>query len=459
MPIDSEPDENPLLGSEMTPPSTVPKSWIKSRVFKSFGMVLLLELGFLALSLLAGAVPNSAITSHLQSAIKGGEWSAIDYSKGTQGDQLDHYTECIALSIGLGRSGHPGLVGRAIADPQLGPCDIAVPALRAWQGKSAAYQDYFRYWNGYTVLTRPILAIAGVRALRIVSAILLWLSVITYFYILVRRVNWLTALALAVPLFATVDFWDLPGSIPHALSMGTAFGGAALIVAKTTPGVGKPRALPMGVDPSWLMWPVLAGCLYGFVDLMTNPPLAWMLSAFSCGLVVLSRANSFDAFKASAASALTWMVGYGGTWAFKWLIDIIAFGWKAFDTQVIHEITYRAGGAASPMQVARINLYFWVGPFHHRSLIAAILIGTALMIMVWRSKLSGALLAIAVGWPAVLTFLWFSIVKEQSFIQAFFAYRSLGMSLAVIVCALVAGGSISSTTNRVPTKSLMEPGH
>ena len=425
---------------------------------------LVIQIGFLAASFLAAAIPNTGIVSHLRSAVKEGELSPLDYSKGSMGDQVDHYTECIALTIGIGNTGYRGFVRNALADPELGPCDTAIARLSAGRApnratgihrasphpvsgdfRGPAFQDYFRYWHGYAIVTRPMLALFGVAATRALAALALVASAAWMVMAAGRRLGWWVPVALTVPFVATVDVWDLPGSIPHALSMAVALAGGALVVARTS-----------GDALSWVRWSLVAGCLYGFVDLMTNPPLAWALTAWSVAAVCMHRAEPPRRVAAAGVVATAaWMAGYGGSWAAKWLLDIIVFGWKAFRTQVVHEIAYRAGGSATVRDVMALNLRFWTGPFGHRSMVVGVVLVASVGVLATevirrgtgmprrRGTETTQVLAgfVALAWPAGLTFAWFALVREQSYIQAFFTYRSLGMSLAIVVASALMLGT------------------
>lgn len=241
---------------------------------------------------------------------------------------------------------------------------------------------------------------------------------------LTRRAGWWVALALAAPLLLTVDFWDVPGSIPHGVSMAVAVGGSLLALSRAR-----------SDDPwSWAAWPLVAGCAYNFVDLMTNPPLAWCLCTFVVGVAVFVETSSARrTLLASGVAASAWIAGYAGTWAVLVIVDILAFGWHVTDTFVLNEIAFRGGGSASSWQVIRYVWQVWSGQVDYRSFEVATVLVAVVAILVARRRFSafGAL-----AWPALLVFLWFSIVREQSFHHAFFTYRSLGMALAVIAAGV-----------------------
>src|SRR5579863_1592587 len=93
-----------------------------------------LQLGFFATSVASAAIPNGPIISHLQAAIRSGEWSEAGNLRGSMGDIIDRFSECIALTMDIGRSGYhrSSFLVNAVADRELGPCSVTVPKLEHW---------------------------------------------------------------------------------------------------------------------------------------------------------------------------------------------------------------------------------------------------------------------------------------------------------------------------------------
>jgi hypothetical protein len=408
---------------------------------------LVLQIGFFGTTLGSDKIPNRPIVSHLKAAIKSGEWSSVNYSQGSMGDVIDHLSECDALTIDIGRNTYHGFLASALADAPIGGCDTAVPILEKWKSPSLHLDrgNYIRYWHGYTIVTRPVLAVFGVKELRILVAVTLVALFVALLAVMIRRAGWWVALALGASFLLTVDFWDLPGSITHGLSMAVAFGGAALVLSRTKSN-----------DPwTWCTWPLVAGCVFCFFDTIINPPLAWSLCAFVVGLAVFVESSSpIRTVLASVVAAFSWFAGYGGTWSVKWIIDIFVFGWHAFRTDIVNSIGFRAGGGAAPWQVVRHVMQYWTGqaelqggggqagPVHPRFLVVFLVLVVVFGALYARTIVSRRVLhgfgsAAALGWPALLVFVWFSIVREHSYHHAWFTYRSLAMSVAVVAAGVV----------------------
>jgi hypothetical protein len=129
------------------------------------GVVLIaLQAVFLTLLVLAQAVPDDPIVAHLVEAVEDGTY-ASNSAPDNMGGTSSSFTECIAIGTGLGRP-ELGIWERAVRMPRIGNCAQGPEDLRRLQrGEPVAnVEEYFRYWAGWTVVTRPVLALWGLEA-------------------------------------------------------------------------------------------------------------------------------------------------------------------------------------------------------------------------------------------------------------------------------------------------------
>jgi hypothetical protein len=116
-------------------------------------LVLGLPVAALALVVLADAIPDRFVADELHEAIVTGQLDSNSYGVGYTGGQLDGFSECKRLTVGLGALPGTGTFESAVRSPTLGSCETAVPKLLGWasgEGLTRSY-DYFRYWNGSAV--------------------------------------------------------------------------------------------------------------------------------------------------------------------------------------------------------------------------------------------------------------------------------------------------------------------
>jgi hypothetical protein len=385
-----------------------------------------LQITFFLLVLAAFAVPNKPIAQHLQSSIASGDFARGEWPGEPVGPTFrDGYTECVALTEGLPRLEKNGLIYRTVADGYLGWCGPAKAALASYDGTQPAMEQYFRYWHGYTVLTRPFLSLAGVQALRIVLWVVLALSLAGFVWSCGRR--WWIAAAAITPLLATSDAVVLPVSVPAAISW--------VVVLLSWALVWRRRA-------SWRLSIValVAGSLFSFVDLFSNPPAAWVLVIFAAGAsaYVASRSTRLVARDMVVAASM-WMVGFAGTWGVKWLLGLDAFGVKTFKRAVLEQIGLRLnGGSVDNSLGASVskNWSDWTPPGISRVLVGLVLacVALALLWAAWRRQIGPALLLAA---PAAIVPIWLEILKNHSEVHAWFTYRALPVACGVAIAAAV----------------------
>jgi hypothetical protein len=267
---------------------------------------------FSALVVLAAAVPNERIVAHLKEA--GPALERDYYPSPLTAGKVDVYTDCVAAGnnidsgSGSGSAADPaeGLWRRAMRSPVVGRCT----ALTAWlAGTQAGGVDYFRYWNGYTVLTRPLLWAAGYGPLRALTAGLLAVLLAALLALVARRLGWRVAACLAAALlFAGVDAAAV--TVVHSFSWSI----AALA------GVWVLRAAPERV---WRLEPwFVIGAVTVFLELLNNA-LVTLTLPLALALLLAQReegAPPWAVLRGTVRAAAGWALGYGGLWAVKFAL-------------------------------------------------------------------------------------------------------------------------------------------
>ncbi len=140
-------------------------------------MLLLVALPIVGLVLvvLADAIPDRPIARHLGVEILNERLTTEDYGTALSGHQIDRFTDCIGITIGLGSPPGTNTIESAISSPTLGKCSEAVPRLQSYLDGDGLEQSYpyYRYWHGYSVVLRPLLAVVGLQGTRVVMLVAL----------------------------------------------------------------------------------------------------------------------------------------------------------------------------------------------------------------------------------------------------------------------------------------------
>ena len=416
-------------------------SWLRR------GILLLVAAPLVAVvaSVLSSVVPDRLILDSLVGSVQRQEIINIP-QVGVSGRGVDVFSDCIALTMGLGDT-DGGLATTWLRSPTLGSCDGAIESIRiyeAGQGLSGGY-EYFRYWHGYTVVSRPLVATIGVTGARIV---LFWafIAAIAGFARRLWRFHGPVApIALLGPFLLTSDTVELARSLPHGVPALVAVGGA-WAVHRAAAGRCPDDVPPpdRGSDDLRVATVAFAaGATYVFVDVLTTPPGAW---ALLIAVAMLASARRFDGARLASRGAIAgaaWIVGWVWTWVSKWAIAAAVLGYDRVRDSIGDAVDDRLGGEReyidlAPFNAIRLNVETWFDHPLTPLVLAAIAVATGLTWRsaahrsVWRSRL-------VIGLPALLPLVWFEVLRNHSMVHVLFVYRSLGVSVGIIAVALLVG--------------------
>ncbi|MBO0728664.1 MAG: hypothetical protein J2P57_05355, partial [Acidimicrobiaceae bacterium] len=410
---------------------------------------------FLALVLWAAAVPNADEVTQLEYAYSTGQLTTSNWFMSSMGNGVDKYSECAGLSVDLGSAGFADRVRNVLWDREVSGCGAlqrlvlghstqagttprTTAPLPVGRQPTEPYPE-FRYWNGYTVLERPLVAWFGLATARVVVAALMIGSLIFLAATVGKAAGWVGGAALIVPLLFTTDLPDLPQSLNHAISMSALLVGAAGVAAVV---------MKKGPRPVWLAGAaMLSGALYSYLDVLLTPPLALGLTVAAAALSAYQfpptdRRSSQLAFISFVAGA-AWVAGWALTWATKWLVSAVLFGPSFVSQMVGGEVTRRLDGAENGTvdlkfgAATRLNLVAWLSsPIHIYIILACT--GLAILFMlvgVARYRWAGLREMALLFAPGLLPFAWFEALRNHSEIHSTFTYRSLALTLGLAMAA------------------------
>lgn len=451
---------------------TIPWRKLAGTSLRTFLAIVVAHLVLVGLFAATYAVPDAPIIRHVTADLAAGRL-ADTYPDNPLGGRLDGYTQCLSTTSGVlpTTSGMP-LPDKVTMVPR-GPGDCSeLPAYfgRLADGGPFAHPDrgdafgYIRYWSGYSIVSRPLLAVGGIRAAQAGSAILLVGALALLAHGTRRRAGTPAAVALVGTYVLTSNVMTTPLAYTMAVSETVALAGAALV---------------MLVPRRWVLPAAAAAATaFVFVDLLTVPGTSWALTVFAVALRAWSTwaagprttRPARPVLLAAGAGAVVWGAGYGVSWALRWVYATAYVGVRGVIDDVLTTARFRIDGdttfTGEPVELSTVplsslgkNLGYWAMTV---GLWAAVVIVVALAVAVWRRRASVAAgVAARGGWPAVaalaapalLVVVWYEFLRNHSQIHAFFTHRSLGAATAICVAALVIGWAGAHRPARSPREA------
>jgi len=397
--------------------------------------LLLLQGVFLGLLVAAQAVPNGPIIDTLAAAVRTGDYGA-PYAPDGVGGTADKFTECVVVGYGVTSPDDPRSVWyRATGAPRLDACEQGRGEIEllASGGSLIPPAGYFRYWSGYSVLTRPLLAVTDMASVRLVVSGLFGVACLGAFLALARRAGTPAAFALFVPLAAASNAIAMPSTaFSHGISLAALAAGVALTAVTARTGW---RGAALGAGG--------AAALFCYADLLTVPPMSWALCAAVAGAVAhRARPGLLPTLRVVLAAGLAWPVAFVVTWVSRWVIAACVQGLGVF--RRVQEIgEYRLDGGDVSQQFGAAIGANWTWWVQHTAtavplvLAGAVVVLVSLVLAVRRHGAQGALVAAVLAAPALVVPAWYTVLSNHSQIHAFFTYRSLPAALGVVVMAAV----------------------
>jgi hypothetical protein len=412
------------------------------RVSLSLAAVLVAcQLVFFALLFLAQAVPDDPIEEHLLEAVDDGLYGPTGRPD-QMGGTSEAFTECVALGTGLGA---PDLSvwERTIRMPRIGSCGAGREQLQALvdDEEVSGTTEYFRYWSGYTVLTRPVLALWGLGPLRMAIGAILAASMVAAAVIVGRRTSMWHVAALGGPLLLSTHLTSMPSTSSNgALAYAVGFLGVA------TAAWGATRGVRQAVVAT-----AVGAAAFNYVDLLSVPAVPWMLTTAVTGAVVAFRSCDVGRLaRTIAAVGLVWPLAFGVTWAARWLLAIVFLGWDHAEPVITDKIGERTSGEASGgtgvLAATRANWRYWtddVALGRPVLILSALTVAVVVILAVRRGGLRPLAVAGVLAAPALLAPVWYEVLRNHSLVHVEKVYCDLPVAVGVVVAAAVVADRVS----------------
>lgn len=395
---------------------------VLKKALLALGLTPFLAAVFLGAIVAVFALPNGAIIENLTDRP-----DVLVARRADNGRVIDADTECIGMSVGFDLTEpRRDLLHRAVNAQSLYGCDPLVNWFA--ESKTEVVRDYFRYWHGYLLISRPALSVMPYNDVR---GYLFTISLGLFFWLLWRvgeDFGAKTALAIAAP-FVVINALGLMVVATKAVTWFLAIGaGLALSRRKNA-------------EAPYLLFFIL-GALTAFFDFFTAPAFIACFAAFIWAIYEL-RALRRPTWTSAVLLGVFWTAGWAGFILIKIAIAagvLDASVWRDFTDAALFRVRGKTDyvdsfipGAALFENIAAMKT-FW-GPV---AIISFVILpfATKARRARWAALLSerSVLLGIA-GAPL----LWMEVFTNHTQIHA--AFTQINYAPAFMLAALVLSGS------------------
>ena len=396
----------------------------------------------LLLVVAADLVPSKPIVDHLVEDLHAGRLTPEQYRQSPYGNQIDEFTECIGSTIGLGNPVGNNPIESAIKSPTLGSCETTVGQIDQYlngNGLERQY-NYYRYWHGYAVVSRPLLAVFGLGGTRLAATMALIGMIAGVARSVARRHGAVAAAVLFLPFALTTDFIDLGTEFTHAIGALAIFGSSWFAYEFVARGTSILRIATASM---------IAGALVVFADFLTMPPGGWALCTALIGLAAATTHSGRSLSTRLGTATAFWAFGYCWMWLSKWVLAGVVVGFGTVNENISSQVQLRVDGEQVDVQqrwfaAAQRNFEtWWAMPLSRFVLVALVL---TCGIVLWRRTAGSAGSVGLPRWtdrallaaPAALPLIWYEILRNHSQVHYWFTYRSVAIALGILATALVA---------------------
>ena len=375
---------------------------------------------FTVLVIAVHLIPRDAIEPQFKSSVKNIFTEEGVYPDKTSLDGsvlVDNFTDCYMLNVAYcADASHP--VDAAMRNYRYrDDANMVVTMNHLADGKMTLEPtEYGKYWHGYQVFLRPLLALMDYGKIRVLNGIMLAILLITALTLMARR------LSPGIPIcFAVSMFMVHSGVLPWSLQFSTCYY-ITLVSVIALLGFG------------WLSatWHRLVLCFFAigavtsFLDFFTTPVMTLGVPL----TVMVLKDERLCRMRAVFALCLAWLAGYSLMWASKWVMAYLLAGYNPLEEVTLFVQIHTIGQDTEPVQafwkkmldlfLSRWSLMSANGLM--RWGIVAVLAIPAILFSKGRNVLKNYSVLLFV---AMLTPLWYIVVAHHSYTHFFITMRAL----------------------------------
>lgn len=300
--------------------------------------------------------------------------------------------------------------------------------------------EYARYWHGYLVFLRPLLAIMSINGIRALNFVIICACIVALFFLLRKKCGFRAAILFLLPL-VMINVFILSLGLSDVYDIIIAMVASIVLL----------ELIDVREDAGVMFF--IFGCLTSFIDLFTIPLVTLCLPLTVFFMVKHRKFGIYEEkdlkqkliseFGSFVVLCYSWALGYILTWAAKWILTEALCDRKVI-SEAIEQIKYRSSSdkITYGLVLKRNFKFFGFTPF--LLLIISILGDFGIrffkkknkkeLVQEFKQNLKERIINIV---PfiliSLLPFVWLFVVKQHSAIHAFFVNRILVILLLGIM--------------------------
>lgn len=266
-----------------------------------------------ALVILVNSIPNEPIADHVRRSMS--PWNYVRTPIVASELGYDYYTECIAATIGMNGSSPMSVAERAFLSPTLGDCERAKTV---FDNNGEGANNYWRFWHGYQVISRPFLYFFDLITLSYITFLGFFLSLYIFVDTIITHAGMKYG-AFTVAALLCVPMESPPYLFSHGLIWIIAFSAGAWLL--------RTASRSSGQVEEFLQFFLAVGIMTSFFGMLLTPLVTLTIPLL--GLYWLSKDRRVGpwwlSWRWTAVFCFTWGVGFAACWLVKWVIVLLFF--------------------------------------------------------------------------------------------------------------------------------------
>jgi hypothetical protein len=176
------------------------------------------------------------------------------------------------------------------------------------------------------------------------------------------------------------------------------------------------------------------GAVTSFMDLLTTPVLSLGIPLVTYILLEGRESKFIENLIYTIKLSIMWTLGYGITWASKWMLASLVLR-KNIVKESLSQILVRTSSTAentilNKQEVIQKNSDLIFNDFTLKIFLVILILWLILLVLYRKNKIVNMLPILTVS---LYPFIWYSVLKNHSYMHFWFTYRSLGVTVFTLL--------------------------